>query len=71
MIGRRFSAGRWLADYQAAGGRLVIVGAAAFTFAPIPSRRAERLEQALFADRRRWVAVYQLAAALGPAPRRI
>ena len=61
-----FSARRWLAAYQAAGGRFLIVGAAALTSSPTP--RAERLAARIFTNPRRWVAVYQLAAALGPMP---
>lgn len=59
-----FNPRRWLASYEAAGGRFLIVGASALTSSP--TVRAERLAARLFANRRRWVAVYQLAAALGP-----
>lgn len=65
MIGLPFNARRWLASYEAAGGRFLIVGAAVTTNSPTP--RAKRLAASLFANRRRWVAVYQLAAALGPS----
>lgn len=61
-----FNARRWLAAYEAAGGRFLIMGAAALTSSPTP--RAEHLAARIFANRRRWVAVYQLAAALGPTP---
>lgn len=62
----RFNAHRWLAAYEAAGGRFLIIGTAVATSSP--TRRAERLAARLFTNRRRWVAVYQLAAALGPCP---
>jgi hypothetical protein len=61
-----FKARRWLAAYEAAGGRFLIVGAAALTRSPTP--RAERLAARIFSNPRRWVAVYQLVAALGPCP---
>jgi hypothetical protein len=66
LIAFPFDARRWLAAYEAAGGRLLIVGSAVATNSP--TRRAERLVARLFSNRRRWVAVYQLAAALGPCP---
>lgn len=59
-----FSARRWLASFEAAGGRFLICGASALTSSP--TDRAERLAARLFSNRRRWVAVYQLAAAFGP-----
>jgi len=60
----RFSAARWLKVFEATGGRFLIVGAGAVTLAASP--RSRRLERVLLADRRRWVAVYQWAAARGP-----
>lgn len=63
-----FSAPRWLAAYEAAGGRFLVVGGAALTLNSTP--RAERLARLVMSSRRRWVAVYQLAAALGPASQR-
>jgi len=59
-----FNARRWLASYEAAGGRFLIAGGSVLTSSPTP--RAERLAARIFSNRRRWVAVYQLAAALGP-----
>lgn len=67
MMRRHFSPARWLRAYEAAGGVFLIVGAAAITLSPSP--RAERMARKILADQRRWVAVFQLAAALGPAPR--
>lgn len=66
MIALRFCPRRWLAAFEAAGGRFLIVGACALTQVPTP--RAERLARRVLTNRRRWVAVYRLAAALGPAP---
>lgn len=67
MIPLPFSPSRWLRAFEGAGGRFLIVGAgAAIT---TPTHRAERLARPVLASRRRWVAVYQLAAALGPSPR--
>ncbi len=66
MIPFAFSPRRWLASYEAAGGRFLIVGAGAITQAA--TRRAERLQRQILSSPRRWVAVYQLAAALGPYP---
>jgi hypothetical protein len=62
-----FSARRWLASFEAAGGRFHIVGAGALTQAATP--RAERLAHRILRNRSQWVAVYQLAAALGSSPR--
>lgn len=67
MFARPFNPARWLASYEAAGGRLAVTGAGALTRSLTPA--AERLEAKLYSDRRRWVAVYQLAAARGPLPR--
>lgn len=64
MIALGFSPHRWLADFEAAGGRFLIVGAGALSQAATP--RAERLAARVLSNPRRWVAVYQLAAALGP-----
>lgn len=60
-----FSAKAWLAQYEAAGGRFLIVGPAALVTAPWPHSRARKLQDWLLRDRRKWVAVYQLAAARG------
>lgn len=62
-----FNARRWLASYEAAGGRFLIVGRGAITQAA--SARALRLQSEILSQPRRWVAVYQLAAALGSSPR--
>lgn len=67
MIALTFSAQRWLAAFEAAGGRFLIVGSGALTQAATP--RAERLAHRILSNPRRWVAVYQLAAALGPVSR--
>ena len=64
MIPRAFSARRWLASFQASGGRVLIVGRGVLTQAASP--RAERIANQILQHPRRWVAVYQLAAALGP-----
>jgi hypothetical protein len=69
VIALPFSPGRWLTAYEAAGGRFLIVGACALTRSPTP--RAERLAYRILRNPRRWVAVYQLAAALGPRPERL
>lgn len=68
MIALPFNARRWLDSYEAAGGRFVIVGAGALTVAASPL--AERLQRTVLENPRRWVAVYQLAAARGPMPSR-
>ena len=68
MIGLGFSPRRWLVDFEAAGGRFLIVGRGALRQAATP--RAQRLAARVLSNPRRWVAVYQLAAALGPATQR-
>ncbi len=67
MIALRFSAPRWLAAFEAAGGRFLIIGTGAVTQAA--TRTAERLQSQIISNPRRWVAVYQLAAARGPTLR--
>jgi hypothetical protein len=68
MTGLGFSARNWLTSFEAAGGTFHIIGSGAFT--QTPTARSERLSRRILSSPRRWVAVYQLAAALGPAPRR-
>ena len=63
MFGR-FSAVRWLEGFEAAGGRFAIVGMGAFLIAP-PTHTASALQTELLRKERRWIAVYQLAAAKG------
>lgn len=62
-----YSPCRWLALFEASGGRFFVVGSGALTQAGTP--RAERLQAQILSNPRRWAAVYQLVAALGPSLR--
>jgi hypothetical protein len=59
---RRFNPHTWLARYEAAGGKFVVVGKGALTLSRWPSQRIEKLQAEILRDRRKWVAIYQLAS---------
>lgn len=56
-----FSARRWLAKFEAAGGRFVPMASGAFALTPWPTGRAQRLADTLSQNKQHWLAVYRLA----------